>query len=458
MNHLTARFYLVFLVLAGPPALANSYSEAAPGRLQEYIRIDTINPPGNESRGVAYLAGILEAAGIDYETAESAPGRGNVWARLPGGKEPALVLLHHIDVVTANPDYWEHPPLSGDSQDGYIWGRGAIDTKGLGIAQLQAFLALHASDRPLNRDVIYMATADEEAGGFFGAGWLVKNRPELFDNVGYLINEGGSGRIVGSRQIFRIEVTQKVPLWLRLNATDTPGHGSSPRVTSAVTRILRAGHRIAETDFETHLVQPVEDMFIASAEFYPDATAERLQNIAKSIEDPAFITQLQLQEPGSAALLRNTCSITRLEGSSKINVVPPVATIELDCRLLPDQDPGRFLEELSIIINDPKITIEQIMGFTPAISSTDTPLYTAIERTLASHYDELKIIPSVSTGFTDSHFFRDLGIVSYGFAPFLYETDEHTGVHGNNERLSIDNLVSGTEVMTDFLLDFATRQ
>lgn len=455
---LLSLFSSLLLVLSAAGVHAGPFSEAAPDRLGEYIRIDTINPPGNESRGVTYLAGIFEAAGIDYETVESAPGRGNIWARLNGGSKPALILLHHIDVVTADPDYWDHPPLSGEVHDGYIWGRGAIDTKGLGIAQLQAFLALHASNRDLNRDVIYMATADEEAGGFFGAGWLVENRPELFENVGYLINEGGSGRQVGSRQVFRIEVTQKVPLWLRLTATDTPGHGSSPRITSAVTRILRAGYRIAETNFETRLVQPVENMFVASAEFYPAATAERLRNIRASIADPAFITQLQLQEPGSAALLRNTCSITRLEGSSKINVVPPTASIELDCRLLPDQDPARFLEELVLIINDSQIAIEKMMGFTPAISSTNTPLYAAIEYTLARHYDELKIIPSVSTGFTDSHFFRDLGIISYGFAPFLYEADEHTGIHGNNERISINNLVNGTELMTNFLLDFTTTQ
>ena len=160
----------------------NDFADEGIEHLSKYLQIDTINPPGNETRGVEFLAAILDEAGIAYDTAESAPGRGNLWAVLPassGKKEPALVLLHHIDVVPANRKYWSFDPLSGDVKDGYVYGRGAIDTKGLGIAQLQAFLALHASKQALNRDVILMATADEEAGGFFGAGWLIENKPEL---------------------------------------------------------------------------------------------------------------------------------------------------------------------------------------------------------------------------------------------------------------------------------------
>ena len=211
------------------------FVQQAVPNLVGYLQTNTVNPPGNESRGVTYLGKLLDEAGIEYETAESAPGRGNLWARLPGTadangrKAPSLVLLHHIDVVTANADYWRVDPFSGDKVDGYIYGRGAIDTKGLGIIQLQAFLALAASGHTLNRDVWYMATADEEAGGAFGAGWLVENRPELFSNVGYLLNEGGSGRRFAQDVAVMVEVTQKVPLWLRLTSSGRPGHGSAPR-------------------------------------------------------------------------------------------------------------------------------------------------------------------------------------------------------------------------------------
>ena len=170
--------------------------DEAVGWLQEYIRINTINPPGNEIRGAEFFARLFEAEGIEYEIAESAPGRGNIWARLEGGDRPGIVLLHHIDVVPADERYWDNDPLSGELRDGYIYGRGALDTKTSGILHLATFMALHRSGIPLNRDVVFMATADEEAGGFFGAGWLVENRSELFNNVGFLLNEGGGGSVV----------------------------------------------------------------------------------------------------------------------------------------------------------------------------------------------------------------------------------------------------------------------
>ena len=180
--------------------------------LQSYIRVNTVNPPGNEIAGVQFFKAIFDAEGIAYETVESAPGRGNIWARLKGGNQPALMLLHHMDVVPANKASWQTDPFSGEIKDGYIYGRGALDTKSSGILHLAAFVALHRAKTALNRDVIFMATADEEAGGFFGAGWLVKHRPELFKNVGFVLNEGGDGGIQGGRTQFGIEVTQKVPV------------------------------------------------------------------------------------------------------------------------------------------------------------------------------------------------------------------------------------------------------
>ena len=208
---------------------------AAVERLQEYVRVDTINPPGNETRGAEFFARIFDQAGIAYEQAESAPGRGNIWARLEGGDEPALMLLHHMDVVPADAEHWTTDPLGGELRDGFIYGRGTLDDKLDGIVHLQTFLALHAAGKPLDRDVIFMATADEEAGGFYGAGWLVENRPDSFEGVGLILNEGGSGSISGEGEdakiSFEVEVTQKVPLWLKLIAEDEPGHGSMPRVT-----------------------------------------------------------------------------------------------------------------------------------------------------------------------------------------------------------------------------------
>lgn len=435
------------------------YAQQAVPRLANYLQIDTINPPGNESRGVDYLATLLEQAGIRYETVESAPGRGNIWARLPGDsingqpKKPALVLLHHIDVVPANRQHWSFDPLSGEVKDGFIYGRGAIDTKGLGIAQLQAFLALAASGKKLNRDVILLATADEEAGGFFGAGWLVENRPELFRDVGYVLNEGGSGRAFGDRVAVLVEVTQKVPLWLRLTATGRPGHGSAPQMQTSVTRLIRGLKRVSETEFPVRVIDPVATMFEGLAPYQSAAGQIAVPNIREAVNDNDYLLELKLQNPGGHALLRNTCSITTLQGSAKINVVPAEAHAELDCRLLPDQDPEAFLQELTAIINDRNITIEKLMGFTPAVSRTDTPLFRALQE-VADEVFGAAVIPTVAGGFTDSHFFRDLGITSYGYSPFAFAPDEFTGVHGNDERLAVEQLRRGVKIYYRLLQKF----
>jgi acetylornithine deacetylase/succinyl-diaminopimelate desuccinylase-like protein len=464
-NIITRCSILLLLALAfaqGIRADINTFAEDAIPRLSQYLQIDTVNPPGNEYRGVAYLATLLEAGGIDYETAESADGRGNLWARLRGevdkngDKKPALILLHHIDVVPANLNFWTVDPLSGDIKDGYIYGRGAIDTKGLGIAQLQAFLALSDSGLKLNRDIILLATADEEAGGFFGAGWLIENRPELFNNVGYVLNEGGSGRSFGEDIAVMVEVTQKVPLWLRLTALGNPGHGSAPQMQTSVTRLIRGLKRVSETEFPVNVISPVAQMFEGLAPYQSGADRSAFANLANAVENSNYLLGLKLRNPGGHALLRNTCSITTLQGSSKINVVPAQARAELDCRLLPDQDPEAFLAELKNIINDKQISIERIMGFTPAISRTDTPLYQAITK-ISEEAFGAPVIPTVAAGFTDSHFFRDLGITSYGYSPFIYAPGAFSGVHGNDERLGTENLKNGVGIFYRLLVDFAVQ-
>lgn len=423
-------------------------------RVQEYLRINTVNPPGNETRGVEFFARIFDEEGIDYETAESAPGRGNIWARLEGGNEPALILLHHIDVVPADERYWSTDALSGIERDGMIYGRGALDTKAGGIVHLQTFLSLHRNRTPLNRDVIFMATADEEAGGFFGAGWLVENRPEIFDGVGYLLNEGGGGASMDGRVEFSVEVTQKVPLWLRLRARGEPGHGSRPLPTSAVTKLVRGLDNIREHSFEPRIIPAVDRYFQGLAETAGPEWEDHFRNMAETVRQPEVLARLQAELPGLHTLTRNTCSMTVLSGSNKINVVPPEATAELDCRLLPDQDPDAFLAELERVIDDPDIEFERIMGFSPAVSTTDTDLFRAIESVSSRHFPEARVLPMVQGGFTDSHFFRDLDIVSYGFFPFVIPVSDQGGVHGNDERISVENVVRGTRMMIELVEEF----
>jgi len=419
--------------------------------LSGYLKVDTVNPPGNESRGVDYLVKYLDAAGIPYQRGESAPGRGNLWAKLEGGDAPGLMLLNHIDVVPADLSFWNTAPLSGEIRDGHVYGRGAIDMKGLGIVQLAAFLELAKTGKPLNRDVWFVATADEEAGGEYGAGWLLKNHAETFAGVGYVLNEGGTGRAFGDKTVVMVEITQKVPLWLRLTAFGRPGHGSAPQPETAVTRLVRATKRIGDTRFAPRLIPEVQNMLESISPYQTDSRlAAQLANIAVSVKDPDFMMRLQLEDPGTHSLLRNTCSITRLEGSSKINVVPARASAELDCRLLPDQNPEEFIAGLTTIIADENVQIETLMSFTPAISNTQNEVFRAIG-TVSEAVFKAPVITTVAGGFTDSHFFRDRGITAYGYSPFVFEPEDMRGVHGNNERISVQNLERGAEVMTRLL-------
>ncbi len=422
--------------------------------LQEYLRIDTTNPPGNESAGVEFLAGILKSEGIPSTTVEPEPGRGSIWARLEGGPEPGIILIHHIDVVPADPRFWTHDPLSGHYQGGYLHGRGALDTKGLGIMHLRAFLALARSGVQLDRDVIFLATADEEAGGKLGAGWIVRHHPELLDGVGLLLNEGGSGRVLGNRVVFSVEVTQKVPMWLRLNSVGPAGHGSSPTTHSAVTVLIEALERLRQNPFAPRIVPEVGDYFRDLAKL--DAGAVHLADPERLIADPERLAALQSTNPTLHALTRNTCAVTRLEASSKINVVPPAATAELDCRLLPDQSPRLFIRDLRSILAQPAISVEVLVSFSSAVSPVDTELFRAIESVTTRRYPGSTVIPSVTAGFTDSHFFRDLGIVAYGFSPAIIPGRDSGGVHGNNERISVQNVEQGWRTILDLLETIAT--
>jgi len=419
------------------PAHAQSIDEEAVAWLQEYIRIDTINPPGNESRAVDFYARIFTTEGISFQTAESAPGRGNIWARLEGGDEPALILLQHTDVVPADPKFWTTDPLSGDIRDGYLWGRGTLDMKGTGISQLATFLSLHRSGAALNRDVIFLATADEEAGGLFGAGWLVEHHPEIFNGAGLLINEGDSGTDRDGERIFSVEVTQKVPVWLKLTAVDTPGHGSMPNATSSVTRIVDALNILRTKPFPARIIPAVDAMFSAMGQNMSGEWADAYADMTSAIKAPGFLEKLQTHSPFQHALTRDTCSITRMGASNKINVVPPEAWAEIDCRMLPDRTAEEFVDDVREVIAGTGVELEVIMAFTPAVSSTASVLYQAIEAVTAERHPGSRVMPSVATGFTDSHFTRDLGIASYGFDPIVVPEAEFSRIHGNDERVNV---------------------
>jgi acetylornithine deacetylase/succinyl-diaminopimelate desuccinylase-like protein len=404
----------------------------------QYLKIDTTNPPGNEIRAAQFFANICKREGIEHQVFEPAPGRGTIWARVrgDGGKRP-VILLNHSDVVPHNKEFWSVEAFGAVVKDGFIYGRGAMDMKSLGIAQFVTLLTLKRAKVPLARDVIFLSTADEEAGGLNGAGWFAKNHPELIVNAEFLFNEGGNNIVDANGKALSIGVgpSEKAPAWLRLTATGEAGHGSTPRPDSSVNKLLRALNRLIEYTPQVQLAPVVEQSFRSIAPLTAPQQAAKFANLREAIKDPDFLRQLD-SDPFARSIIRNTISVTVLQGSSKINVIPPVAYAEIDTRLVPGEKLDRWIAELRNVIKDDTIKIEPILSFEANASPVNSGLVDAVTAVAKQRYPDAIITYPVLTGFTDSHYFRDLGVMSYGFSPFVASPRElGGGYHGNDERI-----------------------
>ena len=441
---------------ANPDAMAKE----ALSLLADYIRIDTTNPPGNEIRAAEFFKAIFDREGIESQIFESAPGRASIYARLKGdGSKKAIVLMNHMDVVPVDKRYWTVDPFAGVIKDGYIWGRGALDMKSMGILELMAFLTLKREGTPLKADVIFLGTADEEAGGLLGAGYMVKEHFDLFANAGTVLNEFGFIPLDdnGKVRYYGAYVSEKTPFWLHLRATGTPGHGSRPGPDSAVIRLIEALHRIVAYQTPLKVEQGVQDFYADTADLEPDATKRaRLKDLRNSIKDPAFAAEFSKGRVDNA-VVRNTIAITMLEGSSKVNVIPPEASARLDVRLLPSQNPDEFLAELKKVIADDTIKVEPIISFAPSSSPRDSEFFRILQSVATANDPGVKVTTPMLTGFTDCHFFREKGIPCFGFIPLKVNVKELAGVHGNDERLPVDALSFGTRVMHEIVKRLATQ-
>ena len=438
----------------------NALEQEALSLLIQYLRIDTTNPPGNEIKAAEFFKTIFDREGIESQIFESAPGRGNIYARIKGdGSKKAVVLMSHMDVVPVDKRYWSVDPFAAIVKDGYLWGRGAIDVKGMGIVELMAMLALKRQGVPLKSDIVFLGTADEEAGGAMGAGYMTREHFDLVKDAGVVLNEFGFIAVGddGKARYYGASPAEKAPFWLKLTATGMPGHGSSPRPDSAVLKLVEALHRIA--GYQTALsVDPVAQKFYADiADLDPvPAKREKLKNLRESLKDPAFAAEFT-KDLRNNATVRNTISITMLEGSNKVNVVPAEASAQLDVRLLPSEDPALFLNDLRQVINDDAIRIDIVLSFAPIASPTDTEFFRVLEGIAGKIDPGVKVTTPLLTGFTDCHFFREKGIPCYGFIPFRMPAKELGGVHGNDERLSLENVKFGTRTMVEIVRRLATQ-
>jgi acetylornithine deacetylase/succinyl-diaminopimelate desuccinylase-like protein len=426
--------------------------------LRRYLMIDTTNPPGNEIAGVRFLADVLARDGIESETIEAAPGRGSLRARLAGdGSLGGIVLHHHVDVVYADRRYWSVDPFGGVIADGYLYGRGAIDMKSTGILQLAAMLALKRAGVPLKRDLVFLATADEEAGSEHGAQFIADRRRDWLAGAEYAISELA---VVQTHPKLKaplgaIVISEKTGLALVLTARGEPGHGSMPWPDTAPNRLVRALNRLLEAERPTRVLPEVQAFFTSVAALMPPEEGAGYDDLTRSLRDPEFRARF-LSNRQSAAMVRTTFAVTMLRGSEKSNVIPPEATAQLDCRMLAGDDPQEIAAWVRGVIADEHVQVSIAREpKIPNLSPPDTELYKAMADALRRRAPGVVVAPMILVAFTDNWVFRRCGLHGYGFSPFVMEEAELQRIHGNDERISLENLREGVRVYTEMLRDVA---
>ena len=425
--------------------------------LQDLIRIDTTNPPGNETKAAEYLARVLTREGIEPILLESAPGRGNLVARLKGdGRAAPLMLMVHLDVVPAEADAWTHPPFGGEIADGFLYGRGTLDTKELAAMELMVLLLLKREGKPLARDIIFMANADEEAGGRLGAGWMVKEHPDLI-RAEYAINEGGGfGLDILEQRFFTCQVAEKGTARFVMRTRGRPGHGSQPHRDNAVLKLAEAIQKIGAAEFSHHATATVRLFLEGVAAKLGKRYEADLVALLDARKYRAAMERLPLDEglrSMFSAMLHNTVTPTMLNAGTKVNVIPSVAEAKCDARLLPGQTADDLLRELRAVIGS-DVEIEFLDRTAALESDYRTPLFDTIGRVMARHAPQAPVLPYLVVGATDARHVRKLGTKVYGFAPMFAPTSELDRVHAHDERISIDNLAFGTQVLYEVVSEF----
>lgn len=440
-------------------------SQRAPEVLADAIRTRTTNPPGNERALARRYAAELRRAGIEARVIETpgpedGPRRAAIWGRLRGqSNRPALALLSHLDTVPADPDEWSVDPFAGEVWDGFIWGRGALDAKGVGVSHLMAMTAIADSDIVLDRDLVFLATPEEETGGRDGAGWLVEHHPELLEGVGYLLTEGGGIQVTAGREserppIWGVAIVEKAPCWLELRASGRPGHSSSPTSDAAVPRLVAALDRIRRIETPIRVIPEVEQMFTALAPVAEEWDRPGYLFLETTLENDEGFRRRFLGKPAQNALARNTVSITVLEGAPKTNVAPASARAQLDARLLPGESCTSFADAVRRVVDDTSIEVTELLSFPAIASSPDSPLFRAIEEVAGDQPEPGLVVPRLIGGFTDAHWFRELGITSYGFVPRALTAGESRRVHGIDERIAEATLVESIRLTIEIVRTF----
>jgi len=394
--------------------------------LQQYLRIDTTNPPGDVTKAVSFLRGILRQAGIEHQilVADASTGKLNILARLKGsGSAKPILMINHMDVVPVERDKWQGDPFGGILKDGFIWGRGTLDMKAMGIAELMALILLKQEKVPLARDVLWLAVCDEEVGGTMGAKWMTERHYALMDPE-FVLDEGGGGSrgllASSDKIVFAPSVNEKQVLWLKLSVRGEGGHGSMLHGENAVEILQQALGRLiaAKASLEEAGDHPLVSLM-----------RQRLGTFATNRY--------------TNAITRNTITLSSFQAGvgdpPKVNVIPSEAAATLDCRLLPGVSASEFLSRMKQAMSDERVAVEIVHQPTEAKSSShETVFFRTIEEVVKETYPGALVTPQLLPGGTDSRFFRAKGAIAYGFEPLILTPEEIDLIHGHNERIAVE--------------------
>jgi acetylornithine deacetylase/succinyl-diaminopimelate desuccinylase-like protein len=436
----------------------------AVGWLQGLIRIDTTNPPGNELVAAKYLAAILQKEGIQPEIFESTPGRGFLVARLSSSAVPdpsrALLLMAHLDVVGVDKSKWTVDPFGAVIQGNYLYGRGAIDDKGMLAANLAVFIQLKRSGAHLDRDVIFLAEGDEEAYGTNGMIFAVDKH---WDKIaaGYAINEGGGIFTKdGKPQYIGVQVSEKVPANVDVIAKGTSGHASMPRKDDPVTHLAAAVEKIGNYEAPVQFNSVTRAYFQALAPLQDEETAKWMRSLDTSDRGEHAARVISNDNIAWNAMLRDTVAPTMLRAGIRPNVIPSEARGVVNVRLLPGNQLAPLLAKLQQTINDPAVSLEPELPLpeTAPSSSLTSDFYNTITHAAGEKYPGLPVVPMMSAYFTDSTPLRMRSVQAYGLLPFPLNDDDLSRFHADNERIPLDSFQKGIEFLYAIVSDFSVTK
>ncbi|MDQ3067786.1 MAG: M20/M25/M40 family metallo-hydrolase [Actinomycetota bacterium] len=416
--------------------------------LQQLIRFDTTNPPGNEAACIAFVQGLLEQEGLETRIYEKEPGRPNLVSRIAGGNAPPLLLQGHVDVVMTAGQDWKHPPFEGRLEDGEIWGRGALDMKA-GVAMLvNAFLRAKRENLELPGDLVLVVLSDEENGGDLGARFLVEEHPELFEGVRYALGEfGGFTLPIGGKRFYPIQVAEKQICWLKATVRGPGGHGAMVQRGGTVARLGKLLNDLDRKRMPVHVTPVVRDFVERIADELPRKEATVMRSLLRPRLTDTALRLLGERGKTIEPMLRNTVNATIVRGGAKINVVPSEIELELDGRSLPGFSPEQLIAEVNALVGD-DVEIE-LVRHDPGPTTPDLGLFDTLAGVIRELDPEGIPVPLLQIGVTDGRFFSLAGVQTYGFLPMrLPDEFQFAGlIHAADERIPVDALEFGAEAV-----------